>query len=85
MYWIESKHLRARNPDKKARATAQELKVLALRQLAEEAELPYLDAELGTFVQKNPDLARSLSLVTYVNELSRRTHFASQGEGVLAL
>lgn len=85
VYWIESKHLRARNPDRKARATAGELKVLYLRRLSEEAGLPFLDPELEKFVDRNRDLARELSLATYASELARRTRFASQGEGVLAL
>ena len=34
VYWIESKHLRRRDPDKKARTVAHQLKILYLRQLA---------------------------------------------------
>lgn len=85
VYWIESRHLRARNPDRKARGTALELKVLCLRTLGEELGLPLLDGELREFIRKGKDFARDLALVAYACELARRTKFASQGEGVLAL
>ena len=85
VYWLGNRHLRARNPDRKAKATAGKLKVLALRSLADEAELPFTDAELQAFVRERADLAASLSLFAYAHELFRRTRFASQGEAVLAL
>lgn len=85
VYWITNKHLRRRDPDKKARATARELKLLYLRRLAEESRRPLSDAELSKFIGDNQDLADALSLATYAHELERRSRFASQGEGVLAL
>jgi hypothetical protein len=84
-YWIESKHLRRRDPDKKARAVGHQLKILYLRALAEELELPLLDPELERFAGDHRDLAPQLALATYVHELERRSRFASQGEGTLAL
>ncbi len=85
VYWIDSKHLRARNPDSKARSQGRALKVLCLGRLAEECGLPLLDRELDAWIGANRDVDGELALVTYVSELVRRTHFASQGEGVLAL
>jgi hypothetical protein len=85
VYWIESKHLRRRDPDKKARSVAHQLKVLYLRGLAVELELPLLEAELEGFATKQKDLRPQLALATYASELQRRSRFASQGEGSLAL
>lgn len=84
-YWVTSKHLKARNPDRKAKERARKLKVIYLRQATEELRLPLLDPELEAFAKARPELAESLSLVTYVNELARRSQFSSQGEAVLAL
>lgn len=85
IYWIESRHLRRRDPDKKARRDAHRLEVLYLRGLAEEAGFPRLDAELERFATDHKDLRPQLALATYVRELERRSRFASQGEGSLAL
>ena len=84
-FWIESKHLRRRDPDKKAREVARQLKVLYLRGLAEELELPLLDPELERFAADRGDLRPQIALATYARELERRSRFASQGEGTLAL
>lgn len=76
-YWNERCHLQVRNPDKKAKAVARQLKLLYLRGLAPAGEVEPL---LG-----RQDLAGPLALATYAAELVRRSKFASQGEGVLAL
>lgn len=76
-YWNGNRHLRTRNPDKKAKGVARELKLLYLRSLAPEAEL-------GDVLARK-DLAPAISLAAYAAELVRRSKFASQGEGVLAL
>ena len=84
VYWIESKHLRARDPDRKARAAAVDLERNYLRHLAEATGVApspaALDALTGDRSREVP-----LALATYAPELLRRTRFASQGEGVLAL
>jgi hypothetical protein len=82
---LTRRHLRVRNPDRKARQIAQEMKLIYLRRLSEDLELPLIDSDLNQFITQNEDLGKDLSLVTYAQELERRSHFASQGEGVLAL
>ncbi len=84
-FWAKNRHLQARNPDKKAASTARKLKLLYLRNLADEAELPLTDAELDAFYGKRRELWPEIALATYVRELDRRSHFASQGEAVLSL
>jgi hypothetical protein len=80
VYWVGNRHLRPRNPDKKAKGVARELKILALRRMSEELGLPLVDRDFG------PVLSRpATALVAYAAELDRRSRFASQGEGVLAL
>lgn len=79
------RHLRARNPDAKARRDAEELKRICLRRLAEDLQLPLIEADLKEFVAAHEDLRIDLATVTYAQELERRSRFASQGEGVLAL
>ena len=67
----DAKHLRARNPNKKAHAEA-----LQLKQAYAE----------GLGIDPNPVLmTRDLTVATYAHELIRRSKFASQGEGVLVL
>ena len=77
IYWVDSKHLRARNPDRKARLQARRLKMLYL------SGAGVKDAE--SFYARNRDLWPAITLATYVSELDRRSKFASQGEGSLAL
>lgn len=85
IYWIRNKHLRVRNPDKKAIGEARQLKMLYLKTLAEEAGYPLTDAEVEKFYGARRDLWPAVSVASYLRELDRRSKFASQGEGVLAL
>jgi hypothetical protein len=80
VYWNGNKHLRPRNPDRKAKSVARELKVLALRGMSEELHLPLVDRDFAKLVT-----APAVALYAYVVELDRRSRFASQGEAVLAL
>lgn len=84
VHWIESKHLRARDPDRKARADAVELERSYLRGLAAATGVAPSPAALEALTGDRT-LAVPLALATYATELIRRTRFASQGEGVLAL
>lgn len=79
-WWDPTTHLRARNPGKKAARDARELKRVALRELAREVQA-WLPPERE---ERFLDLS-ALTRVTYARELVRRSRFASQGEGVLAL
>lgn len=85
IYWIRNKHLHVRNPDKKAMSEGRALKMLYLKNLAEEAGYPLTDAEVEKFYAARRDLWPAVSVATYLRELDRRSKFASQGEGVLAL
>jgi hypothetical protein len=84
-YWQPARHLRARRPNRKAQAEAEELQALYVRGLAAEMGLVLSDAERHAFVRDARGIRRELALATYVHELERRTAFASQGAGVLVL
>ena len=74
-----------RNPDKKARQNAQKLKARYIESLAREAELSSVPSNIEEWIPKNPEISYNLSMATYARELIRRSKFASQGEGNLAL
>lgn len=80
-----SRHLRVRNPDRKARRVAGELKIIYLRRLAEELELPLIDSDFKEILSGAKESYADISLATYAQELKRRSQYASQGEGVLVL
>jgi hypothetical protein len=80
VFWDGNKHPRPRNPDRKAKSVARELKVLALRRMSEELDLPLVDRDFA-----KPLAAPAVALYAYVVELDRRSRLASQGEAVLAL
>lgn len=63
--------------------TARELRLIALEELALEGDLLLSRVELDAFERAAPPAA--LTLWTYVHELNRRAHFASQGAPVRAL
>lgn len=85
-YLVRADQLQLRNPTKRARAAATELKrIYLLRLLTSLDHLPednLLDQILAT---KDEELLEAVSVTTYAHELIRRTKFASQGEGVLVL
>jgi hypothetical protein len=72
-YFYDARYVRPRNPTKKARAEALELKRNYLRSLGAEKAL------------NDKALAQDVSMACYAHELLRRSKFAGQGEGVLVL
>jgi len=74
-----------RNPDKKARANAQKLKIRYIETLARNAELSGVPSNIEEWIPTNPELSYDISMAAYAQELIRRSKFASQGEGILAL
>ena len=85
LYVSDASFLRVRNVTNKAKETAQQLKILLLSQLSNDLGLPLVQTDFEPFVRANPDLSIEISMLTYTRELLRRTSFASQGLGVLAL
>ncbi|MCP4104541.1 MAG: hypothetical protein GY749_03235 [Desulfobacteraceae bacterium] len=83
-YLVSVAYLIPRKLTKKARKYALELKHICLSSLAEELELALTDSEINQLL-KNRELSEKISMLTYCNELVRRTQFVSQGEGVLVL
>ncbi len=73
-----------RNPSRKAKATALELTGIYVKKLAVEMGIADADGKVRA-VLANPDLQEHLAAAAWGNELLRRSEFASQGEGVLAL
>ncbi len=83
-YVVNIRHLRARKPSRKAKASATKLKEIALRQLADELGLAIQPDELAAMID-DPTTTIDVSWLSYGRELQRRAEFASQGEGVLVL
>ncbi len=83
-YLAAAGHLVPRKPSKKASKQAVDLKHICLSSLAEELELALLDSELEQLM-KDRSLKEAVSLLTYYNEVIRRSRFVSQGEAVLVL
>jgi hypothetical protein len=83
-YLVAVDQLRVRNPDKKARERAREMKELYLSNLAKGngASVPYAVIE---GLLSDTALTEDIAYATYAQELMRRSQFASQGEGVLVL
>lgn len=68
----------------KVRESADELRVIALEELALENEL-FPSREALESVANDEELGDALTLWTYFHELARRAHFASQGAAVRSL
>jgi len=83
-YLGRADQLQVKTPSKGARRAAQELKQVYLKALAEENGRRLTGPQLERLLNE-PQLKESLALATYAHELIRRTKYASQGEGVLAL
>jgi hypothetical protein len=83
-YLAAADHLRVRNPDKKARQRAQQMKDLYLSSLADEAGVALSSSDRESLLS-DPKIANDLAFAAYGRELIRRSQFASQGEGVLVL
>lgn len=83
-YLAAADHLRTKKITPKAKQEARHLKRVYLQTLATASELPLLEKELDMLLD-NPHIVEELSLATYINELIRRSQFASQGEGILVL
>lgn len=64
--------------------SARELRLIALEELAIENDFLPSRAELEA-LERDSSLLPALTLWTYVHELNRRAHFASQGEAVRSL
>ncbi|PQV63814.1 hypothetical protein B1R32_10818 [Abditibacterium utsteinense] len=64
--------------------SARELRLITLEELALENDLLIGRADLET-LESDEKLNESLVLWTYIHELNRRAHFASQGEAVRSL
>lgn len=84
-YFVELKHVRARNPDRKARGKAVEIKARYVESLGRDAGAELSSTAALEFVRSFKELASDMALGAYGTHLIRRTHFASQGEGLLAL
>ena len=76
--------LQVRTPDKKATASAQQMKDLYLVGLAADLGVP-LPFEERERLATDAALAQDVSFAAYGRELMRRSQFASQGEGILVL
>ncbi len=83
-YLISAEYLMPRKLSKKARKNAFELKRIFLSSLADNLKLALLENEIDQLL-RDKELREKIALLTYCNELIRRTQFASQGEGVLFL
>ena len=81
---ISVNHLVARTPQKKDFQTAAQLCDLFVESLAAEDGVS-LTTKRRQLLSENSSLAFEVSHLAYVRELLRRTEFASQGTGVLAL
>jgi len=72
--------LRRVMPGSHAAQHAEELRMYALRRLADELELPLVDAELREV--RDGDAREAIILMTYARELERRSEYMGQGQGV---
>lgn len=68
----------------KVRNSARELRLIALEELALEHDYLPSRADLEA-LEHDSSLSSALTLWTYIHELNRRAHFASQGEAVRLL
>jgi hypothetical protein len=84
-YLVSVRRLRPRSPSKKAKREARELKLILLRQIAQEAQVQIGSNQIDDLLADQGELGRAISWATYGQELVRRAEFASQGEGVLVL
>ncbi|MFX1274969.1 MAG: hypothetical protein ACFFBP_22165 [Promethearchaeota archaeon] len=84
-FFVDVTAFQVRNPNKKAIENAQKLKIRYLEQLCRDEKLNDITLNLGDWIQNNPDLYYDIALATYAKELIRRSKYASQGEGILAL
>jgi hypothetical protein len=84
-FLIEAMHFKVRNPKKKSKKAANQLKILYIKSLIQEINLeqPLLDIE--GWIEKQSGLSYDISLATYGHELIRRSKFTSTGEAVLVL
>ncbi|MHA2277533.1 MAG: hypothetical protein ACXAC2_17275, partial [Candidatus Kariarchaeaceae archaeon] len=81
----EAMHFKVRNPTKKSKSTAKQLKVLYIKSLVQELNLDQPISDTEGWINKQDELLDDISLVTYAHELIRRSKFASTGEAVLVL
>ena len=84
-YLVAVPNLRARTPSAGDRRLADRLELDCLDELAAEAELPLLRAELEPLLAGPPPLRLALALVTWAREVARRSAFRGQGSPVLSL
>jgi hypothetical protein len=84
-FLIEAMHFKVRNPTKKSKSTAKQLKVLYIKSLVQELNLDQPISDTEGWINKQDELLDDISLVTYAHELIRRSKFASTGEAVLVL
>ena len=64
-YVVSAPHLAVRRPSKKAGTEVRTLKLLASRALADDLELPFLDAELGRLTSEAGEVATAVSWLAY--------------------
>ena len=64
-YWIPHRHLRFRNPDRKARAVAHEFKKIHLQTLGEKEGVPLVPSDADEFLDKNPDRSEKIAIFSY--------------------
>lgn len=83
-YLASGRRLVVRTPSTKDAGQAHRLKAIRLKELAEESGVAF-DAEVERAFFSDRQLSHELAFVAYAAELVRRSEFASQGHGVLAL
>ena len=83
-YLVAADRLKTRKVTRGAQESALELKRAFLQALAEDSELALIAEEIEGLLTRQ-ELAPHVALATYAAELLRRSQFASQGKGILAL
>lgn len=85
LYTKKATFLKPRKLTPRDKDDAQALKIIYLEHLSTAANLPLLRRDFEPLLPRTDALAHALSLTTYVQELMRRSEFASQGPSVLVL
>ncbi len=84
-YIVNAPNLKAQTPTRVDEKIARTLELDLLEELALESGLPLLRGEVRSLLERTPETARAVAMLTYVRELGRRSAFRGQGRPVLAL
>lgn len=84
-YLVNAPTLKAQTPSRVDENIAKTLELDFLEELALESGLPLLRGEVRTLLERTPETARAVAMLTYVRELGRRSAFRGQGRPVLVL